>query len=50
MNYPDDIGQYNWHPDSPFYTPPKEEEEEEKPDGSIDDYVDSGVTDLVFVS
>lgn len=19
MNYPDDIFQYNWHPDSPFY-------------------------------
>ena len=29
MNYPDDIRNYDWHPNSPFYEEPDEEEEED---------------------
>lgn len=37
-NYPDDIFQYNWHPDSPFYIEPKEEEDDD--DIYIGEYID----------
>lgn len=29
-NYPDDIGMYDDHPNSPFYVEPYEEEDEEE--------------------
>lgn len=32
MNYPDDIRNYDWHPNSPFYEEPEEPEEEEDVD------------------
>jgi hypothetical protein len=32
MNYPDDIRDYDWHPNSPFYEEFEESEEEEDVD------------------